>query len=155
MLSQLDQLSVDADGRYASNEELMFLRTYLQSARLRFRLYQKLQRLEPQIVQEVLSKLKAEDPTLLQGDGQDLTAKWQRDTVRNLRYIASALLIDDTEMFKERLLLWFQTIMRSFQAQRSCNATYRVMQTVIQRHLTQEESDLVCPLLELSRSMLS
>lgn len=155
MLSQLDRLSVNADGRYASDEELLFLREYLQSARLRFQLYQKLQKLEVQVVQTVLERLKAEDPTLLQVGGQDLTAKWQRDTVRTLRYIAASLLINDTEIFKERMLLWFQTIMRSFQTQRSCEATYRVMQAVIKRHLSAEEAELVCPILELSRSMLS
>lgn len=155
MLSQLDRLSVNADGRYASDEELLFLREYLQSARLRFQLYQKLQKLEVQVVQTVLERLKAEDPTLLQVGGQDLTAKWQRDTVRTLRYIAASLLINDTEIFKERMLLWFQTIMRSFQTQRSCEATYRVMQAVIKRYLSAEEAELVCPILELSRSMLS
>lgn len=152
MLSQLERLTIDAEGRYATDNELRFLQTYLATARLRFGLYQKIQRLEVQIVREVLQRLRAEDPTLLQSGGQDLTAKWQRDTVRTLRHAAAALLVNDEDLFKEGMLLWFQTIMRSFQAERSCEATYRIMQAVVKRHLTPEEADLLCPILELSRA---
>jgi hypothetical protein len=152
MLSQLERLTVDAEGRYATDNELRFLQTYLATARLRFRLYQKIQQLEVQIVREVLQRLQAEDPTLLQAGGQDLTAKWQRDTVRTLRHAAAALLVNDEDLFREGMLLWFQTIMRSFRAERSCEATYRIMQAVVKRHFTVEEADLLCPILELSRA---
>ncbi len=155
MLSQLDRLTMDVDGRYANDSELLFFQQYLQTARLRFSLYQKIQRLEVQIVQQVLAQMRAEDPTLLQIGGDDLTAKWQRDTVRTLRYAAASLLINDADLFKERMLMWFQTIMRSFQAERSCDATYRTMQTVVRQSFTPEEARLLCPILELSRATLA
>jgi hypothetical protein len=154
MLSQLEHLSVDVDGRYATDAELMFFQSYLRTARLRFALYQKLQQLEPKIVQEVLAYLKSEDPTILQVGGQDLTAKWQRDTVRIIRYVAAASLIDDPEMYRERVLLWFQTIMRSFQAGHSCDVTYQAMQVIVRKYLSAEEAAIVCPLLEMSRAVL-
>ncbi len=155
MLSQLERLSVETDGRYASDKELVFFQQYLQTARLRFALYQKLQRLEPHVVQEVLGQLRRQDPTLLQVGGQDLTPKWQRDTVRTLRYGATAMLLDDPDHFKEQMLLWFQTIMRSFHTERSCDATYRILQTVMQQYLTSEEGALFLPILELSRTVLA
>ncbi|NJN21095.1 MAG: phycobilisome protein [Leptolyngbya sp. RL_3_1] len=154
MLSQLDHLSVAVDGRYATDAELMFFQSYLRTARLRFGLYQKLQQLEPKIVQDVLAQLQAQDPTLLRVGDQDLTAKWQRDTVRTLRYAATASLIDDTELYKERMLLWFQTIMRSFRAGHSCNVTYQVMQEVVRKYFSAEEAAIICPLLEMSRAVL-
>lgn len=155
MLSQLDRLSVKADGRYATDAELAFFQQYLKTARLRFGLYQKLQRLESQIVQDVLSELKRKDPTLLMSGKTDMTAKWQRDTIRVLRHAAAAVLIDDEESFSEGMLQWFETIMRSFGAERSCRETYAAMQTVTRQHLTQEEAELFLPILELSRSMFT
>ena len=154
MLSQLEHLSLTTDGRYATDRELMFLQTYLKSARTRFSAYQRLQKAEVAIVDQVYQKLQAMDSTLLLSGSMDLSAKWKRDTVRVLRYAATALLIDDTETYRERFLMWFQTIMQSFRAERSCNVTYTLMQEVIRQHLPPQEADLVLPLLELSRSML-
>lgn len=154
MIQQIEQLCVNADGRYASDTELMFFQDYLKTARLRFSLYQKIQKLEPQLVQKVLAQLQAKDPDLLKMNGTDLTAKWQRDTVRLIRYAATALLSDDADLFNERMLMWFQTIMKSFKAERSCEATYQAMQSVVREALTPEEAALFCPLLEMSRVTL-
>ncbi|RZM75646.1 phycobilisome protein [Leptolyngbya iicbica] len=154
MIQQIDQLCVQADGRYATDDELLFFQRYLKTARLRFALYQKLQKLEPQIIDKVLFELKTKEPDLLIINGQDLTAKWQRDTVRLIRYAATAVLTDDEVVFKEKLLIWFQTIMQSFKAERSCEATYRAMQKVLKNLLTADEAALFCPLIELTRVTL-
>lgn len=154
MLQQLTELAANTDGRYANDSELVFFQEYLKTAKLRFSLYQKIQHLEPKLVQQVLTTLQNQDPHLLQIRDADLTAKWQRDTVRTLRYAATALLLDDSEIFKERMLLWFQTIMKSFKAEQSCEATYQAMQSVFQAALTPEETALFSPLLELCRCTL-
>jgi hypothetical protein len=154
MLQQLTELCANTDGRYASDAELVFFQDYLQTARLRFSLYQKIQNVEAKLIQQVLTILQEKEPNILKIGGTDLTAKWQRDTVRVLRYAATALLIDDPEIFKERMLLWFQTIMKSFKAEQSCEATYDALQRVFREALTPEEAALFCPLLEMSRSSL-
>ncbi|MEM9005614.1 MAG: phycobilisome protein [Cyanobacteria bacterium P01_F01_bin.86] len=154
MLQQLEQLCADTDGRYATDAELMFFQNYLQTARLRFLLYQKIQKLEPQLIQKVLMQLKANNPDLLKMGATDLTAKWQRDTVRTLRYAATALLTDDPDIFRDRMLIWFQTIMKSFKAETSCDATYQILQTILKQALTPEEAELFCPLIEMSRAIL-
>ena len=154
MIQQIEQLCAQADGRYATDDELAFFQDYLKTARLRFALYQKLQKLESQIIQKVLTELKSKEPDLLVINGCDLTTKWQRDTVRLLRYAATALITDDGDVFKERMLLWFQTIMKSFQAERSCEATYKAMQQVLKATLTPQEAALFRPLIEMSRVTL-
>jgi hypothetical protein len=154
MLLRLERLCAETEGRYATDAELMFFQDYLATARLRFALYQKLQQLEPQLIQQVLQEMKTHHPALLQSAGTDMTAKWRRDTVRTLRYIATALLLDDGEIFKERMLLWFQTIMKSFHAEQSCAVTYKAMQTAIAQTLTPEEANLLMPFLEMSRVTL-
>ena len=154
MLSQIERLILKTDGCYASDLDLTFLESYAQSYALRLRVYRKLQSAEVRIVQEVYQRMQALDPTLLIQGEKDLAAKWKQDTIRVLRYMAIAVLTDDTETFQERFLLWFQTIMRAFNAQRSCDATYTIMQDVMRRHLSPEEIGVVLPVLELTRVKL-
>ena len=154
MLSQLERLSREVDGRYASDAELTFAIDYVRSFNLRVQTYQKLQEIESTLVQQTYAKMRALDPSIFESAGTDISAKWKRDTLRVWRYIATAVLMDDADTFKERLLLWFQTIMRAFGAQRSCDLTYQVMQDVVKQALTAPQASLVCPLLELSRRTL-
>ncbi|BAS58384.1 hypothetical protein NIES2135_22280 [Leptolyngbya boryana NIES-2135] len=154
MLSQIQRLSQTTEGRYATDEELRFLAEYARSFELRVQTYQKLQASEAAIVQQVLAKMRAIDPTLLRNGSEDVTPKWKRDTLRVLRYSAVAMLLDDSETLRERFLFWFQTIMRAFNAQKSCGVTYTVMQEVVKQVLTPSEANLILPLLEVNRRML-
>lgn len=154
MLTDTAALVRATDGRYASDQELQFFQTYVSTAGTRLRAYQKIQAAEPQIIAQVLGRLKAQKPQLFQIGGQDLTAKWQRDTVRVLRYSATALLIDDVKRFEETLLVWFQGIMRAFGAQETCGLTYAVMQLVMTQFLNAEELNLFLPILKLIQNTL-
>ncbi|WP_017297023.1 hypothetical protein [Nodosilinea nodulosa] len=154
MLTQVQALVQATDGRYASDQELMFFQQYLSSVSTRLRAYQKIQKAEQQIIAQVMARIKAQKPDIFGVGGPDLAAKWQRDTVRVLRYSAIALLLDDPERFKDNLLMWFQTIMRAFGAQESCKLTYTAMQEVMGQYLNSEELKLFLPILELSRVIL-
>jgi hypothetical protein len=154
MLTNIKDLIHQTDGRYASDSELLFLQHYLASASLRFQTYQKIQQAETAIMNQLLQELKTYHPEIFILNSQDLTAKWQRDIVRVLRYAATALLLDDAETFRDHMLTWFQTIMKAFGAQRSCQITYTTLQQVIKQHLAPEEVNLLLPMLELSRITL-
>jgi Phycobilisome protein len=154
MLSQLQRLGVEAEGRYATDSELQFISDYAQSFSLRVQTYQKLQASESAIIQQVQAKMQALDPTLFRSGNEDVSGKWKRDTIRVLRYSAVALLLDDPDTLRDRLLFWMQTIMRAFGAQRSCNVTYEVMQDVVKQHLLPNQANLFCPILELNRRSL-
>jgi hypothetical protein len=154
MLSQLQKLSRETDGRYATDEELKFVSDYLQMYRLRIQTYQRIQQVETLIVQNVYQKMHAIDPMLFISGDEDLSAKWKRDTIRVLRYSAVAMLLNDPDILRERLLFWFQTVMKAFGAQHSCKITYEVMQEVVQRHLNPQQASLFCPILEINRQVL-
>jgi hypothetical protein len=154
MLSQLENLIREADGRYATDAELLFLNQYLQTARSRFSAYQKIQAAESKIIQQVYQQLQSQDPGLFQTAQGDMTSKWQRDTTYGLRYCTHALLANDPDTLQDQFLLWFQSIMRAYKVESACNVTYSVMQTVVRQHLTPAEADLFCPILELARSIL-
>ncbi|HLO47159.1 MAG TPA: phycobilisome protein [Kamptonema sp.] len=155
MLSQLASLSVETDGRYAIQSELQFLKDYFLSLNLRLSAYQKIQAAEKQIMRDVETKILSTNPKLLRFGSQDVTPKWRLDTMRVLRYSAATLLIDDRDRLRDRLLLWFQTILESFQAKKSSELTFQIMQDVIKRYLTAEEASLFVPILEMNRTILS
>ena len=154
MLSQLKQLTLDVDGRYASDAELEFLVAYAKTFPMRFKTYKTIQGLEDEIVQQASSTLQARHPQVFLQGGENLAVKWKRDTMRVLRYSAVAMLMDDPTTLRERFLLWFQTIMRAFGAQKSCDATYEIMQQIVKQKLQPDEAMLFCPILELNRQTL-
>jgi hypothetical protein len=154
MLSQTNSLVIATDGRYASNLELDFLEEYIESYAVRLRAYQKLCSDERTIVQDVCDKVRAINSNFLVQGNVDISAKCKQDTIRVLRYSVAALLLNDPHMLQEKLLFWFQTVMRAFGTERSCEITYIVMQEVIQNYLTAEEVKLFSPILELNRTTL-
>ena len=154
MLSKLQQLGTDADGRFASDDELQFMDTYISSFDGRIDAYQKIKASEREIVEMVLSRLQASYPTLLMARGEDIKAKWKQDTFRVLRHSAMTVLLDDPELLRQQFLYWFQTIMQAFGAQEACNVTYAIMQDVVREILPSDIADLLCPILEMNRSLL-
>lgn len=154
MLSQLQKLSCETEGRYATDEELWFIVDYLRTYRLRLETYQKIQTMEATIVQQVYTKMRSSDPSLFMSGEEDVSGKWKRDTIRVLRYSAIAMLLNDSDMLRERLLFWMQSIMKAFGAQQSCRVTYEVMQDVVRQALPAEQARMLCPILEINRQLL-
>ncbi|KGF72047.1 phycobilisome protein [Neosynechococcus sphagnicola sy1] len=154
MLSQLEHLSRSTDGRYATDADLQFIADYVLSYELRLRTYTKLREREATIVQDVKGRIDTLHPQLFIRGNEDFTSKWQQDTIRVIRYTAIAMLLNDREALQEKFLFWFQTIMKAFKVQESCNITYQVMQEVVKKHFTPSEASLLCPILELNRNLL-
>jgi hypothetical protein len=154
MLSKLQQLGTDADGRYASDDELKFMDTYINSFEVRANAYRQIKAAEKEIVESVLTKLQKSQPRLLATRGEDIQNKWKQDTFRVLRHSAMTVLLDDPELLRQQFLYWFQTIMQAFGAQEACNATYLIMQDVVRATLPKDVADLLCPILEMNRELL-
>jgi len=154
MLSQMQRLSLEVEGRYATDEELRFIPEFLKTYELRLQTYQKLQDIEPIVIKHVYEIMRSQNQSLFNYGDTDITTKWKRDTLRTWRYSAAALLLDDTETLREQFLLWFQTVMRAFGAQNSCDITYTTMKAVVQKHLTAPQMALLTPILDLNRRLL-
>jgi hypothetical protein len=151
MLTQFSRLRAAADGRYATPEELQFLKDYFKSFNLRLSAYQKIRAGEAEIIRQVQAKIQSIDPTLFHSGSQDVTNKWKLDTVRVLRHTAAALLFNDSDRFKEQFITWFQTILKAMNVERSAELTYQVMLEVILQYLSAEEAALFIPIWELNR----
>ncbi|MEG4576153.1 phycobilisome protein [Microcoleus sp. N3A4] len=154
MLSQLARLSTEADGRYASAEELQFLKDYFHSLNHRISAYKKIQASETEIMQQVEAQMQSLDPNLFRRGAQDVTQKCRGDIVQVLRHSAAAMLIDDNERLRDRLLLWLQTILGAVQVRNTATVTYDVMKKVLKQYLTVEERNLFFPILDNNRTLL-
>lgn len=154
MLSKLQQLGINSDGRYASDDELQFMDTYINSFDARVNAYHRIKLVETEIVEAVFAKIQTSRPQLLTLKGEDMKSKWKQDTLRVLRHSAMTVLLDDPEQLRQQFLYWFQTIMRAFGAQEACNFTYLVMQDVVRQILPKDIADLLCPILEMNRNLL-
>jgi len=155
MLSQMQRLSFNVEGRYATDEELRFIPEYLKTYELRLQTYQKLQEIEEVVIKQVLEKVLAQVPNPTGPGTVDISAKCKRDVTMIWRYSVAALLVDDPDTLRERCLLWFQTIIRAISRQKLCHATYTVMQDIVKQYLTPQQSSLFLPILDLNRRLLS
>uniref|UniRef100_A0ACD5GUI0 Uncharacterized protein n=1 Tax=Desertifilum tharense IPPAS B-1220 TaxID=1781255 RepID=A0ACD5GUI0_9CYAN len=82
MITQLERLSQMADGRYATDAELLFLEEYIQSFSLRVQTYRQIQASEAELLEQVQHRIRQVDPALLLSNQTDLSGKWKRDTIR-------------------------------------------------------------------------
>lgn len=155
MLTQLKQLSTDAEGRYATPAELDFLRGYLKSAPQRLSAYEKIQAAEEQMMDKLETELLTLDAEVFKRGSRDVTEICRRDRQDTLRHIAAALLFNDLPRLRDGLLLWQRTIVHAVQVQKASALTWREMPEVIRDHLTPKEADLIMPALQITQALLN
>jgi hypothetical protein len=154
MLKQLNRLSIDADGRYASDAELKFLQDYLDSFDLRVSAYEKIRNNEEKIINQLAAKAMAANPKIFFKGSVDHTAICRRDRAHVLRISSAAMLLDELENLRDGFLCWYRTIIQAFNDQMPAQITYQMLGEIVSQYLTPEEMSLIRPALELNKSIL-
>lgn len=158
MLTQLDRLSIEADGRYASDRELQFLNDYFQSLDTRISVYEKIRDAEAEIFEQVESEKKTrnqeQNDRLFYLGSEDRSDTCLRDMKGILRRCAATMLINDIDQMREAVLLWYQTIVCAFSYERDTEIMYRFLDKAVKEYLTPEEAELVKPFLQLNCTIL-
>lgn len=154
MLTQLSRLSVEADGRYATDRELEFLKDYFESLETRISVYEKIRDAESEIIPRMEVEKKAEDPSVFRLGEYDVTERCQSDLHRGLRYAATTVLFNDLDYLRENPLLWFKTIVNSFGFAQEMGVTYKLFPSVVKDYLTEAELELMMPVFQLYRTLL-
>lgn len=155
MLKQLEQLTMSAEGRYATARELEFLENYLPTVDLRISAYQKIRDREDEIIDRLEAKMREKMPEIFQSGSGDLSASYKRDTKRILRNAIAAMLIDDLDRLRENILLWQRTIIKAFKVKHIAAVAHTTMPEIIQQYLTPEEFKAIDPVLQLNRAILA
>ncbi len=154
MLSQLQELTQTADGRFATAAELEFLKTYLEAAATRKQVYTTLRDQAPKIVNEVIQTKRANQPQAFQTAGRDTTDFCQRDLGMMLKLTASAILFGDLDRFRSNVLVWYRTITTAFGYQSQTAHTYKLLHKVVDQHLEPEARKVAGFALQLNPSIL-
>lgn len=154
MLKQLSNLCLETDGRYATAEELQFMKDYLDSVELRISAYEKVRDNYQDIVEAVEEKKHHLKEDIFHIGDRDVRERMKHDSTRILRCTAGTMLIDDLDRLREGMLIWFQTIARSFGFQRHSGVNFKLYQEVIKNFLTLEEAALIIPIFQLEQTIL-
>ncbi len=155
MLKQITKLTIEADGRYATEQELKFIKDYLDSADLRLSAYEKISNKSEEVLDKTKAMLDKKNPKLFARESKDLSSIWRRDVAIILRCSVAAMLVNDLDWLRDSLLLWHRTIVNANKTQHISEATYSVMPQVLAEYLTDEEIKLILPVLQLNQSVLN
>ncbi len=155
MLSQLSRLSLEVEGRYATEEELEFIDNYLTTVDSRIAFYQKIRDVEKEIVNVTITKMRIENKKIFSKDSMSIDAICIRDMKIILKSLTTAILIDDLERLRDNLLLWHLTIMRAMNVQNVSNIVYQTMLEVVKEYLEPEEERFVIPALQVNQTILA
>ena len=157
MLSQLKQLASTVDGRYATSEELQFIKDYVESIDLRVTTYEKVRNTEDEVIQDVFEEVNEMDPEAF---NVKVGAKSVKDTcIRDrkilLKHISAAMLVADMDRLRDALLVWQRTLVKATQHERPSRYVTEAMTKVIKKRFAPEEADLLVPNVIISQSFLS
>ncbi|WP_013320488.1 hypothetical protein [Gloeothece verrucosa] len=153
MLKQIANLCLESDGRYATAGELQFLKDYLDSVEVRISGYEKIRDQENEIL-EALDKTLLEHKEACFVGTRDITTRIHNDMIMQLRHSAASMLMGDLDRIREAMLIWFQTIARSFAFQKQAGITFYLLQDVIKPYLTPQEADLILPIIQLDQVVI-
>ncbi|MGA7932045.1 MAG: phycobilisome protein [Kovacikia sp.] len=136
---------LDADGRYLDAQELYPLETYVQSYATRLHTYLQLRENGDKLVIQALRKLAQTYPELIQQHGP----RCKYDMTEVLRYIALSVLRNDEFFFKEKMMVWLDTILLAHKRNSQCVTAYRYLQEAIAAALPGTDASLIRPYLEI------
>jgi type IV secretory pathway component VirB8 len=136
MLTTLERLIDRADGQFLRPEHLEQLATYSKGFTDRSETYNKVQKLEPKLVD-----------TVLKAAGLSDTASVQEVTLM-VRAIAMAMLLDDPAYFKEHYLDWLITQTQAYGSQARLHRQATLLQQAVAKHLTAQQVQLLRPFVD-------
>jgi Phycobilisome protein len=154
MLTQLSRLALESDGRYASAEELQFLKDYVQTAQHRSQVYKTIRDQEAFLLDELYTQVKTTDGSSLFKGSQDVSNFFKRDQKHILRVASASMLFNDLDFLREGLLLWHRTIIKAFGVELPAQVACQIWPSVMLKYLSPDEYTVMSPVVGLIRAIL-
>jgi Phycobilisome protein len=155
MLTLLENVLDRADGSYIAPEDLLTLDRSIASWQQRRQTYDLIQSKENVILEQVMQQIQSTAPNMAVKMTPDGVSICNRDMALVLRYCATAMLLQDEDLLKDRLLYWMQNIMVALQKQRLNNLLYQTLQKSVQENLPSKNANLLLPYLAIAHQWLS
>jgi hypothetical protein len=154
MLTQFSRLALESDGRYATAEELQFIKDFIHSTPQRVEAYKAVRDNEAALLDELHNQVKTADGGSLYKGAKDVSNFFRRDQKHMLRVASAAMLFNDLDFLREGLMLWHRTIVKAFGVERPAQVACRVWPGVMGKYLAPEQSQLMSPFVGLIRAIL-
>jgi Phycobilisome protein len=152
MITLLENVLERADGTYVSAQDLQLLDRALSSWKSRKDAYNAVQENEDEIIQAAVIAMRSGDRFDLKPMDDLGVDRCQRDMAMGLRCCALAMLLQDEEMLKDRVLYWQQNV---FQAMKLNYEGYRFLRNAVKSQLSGEHAALLGPYLLMAHEMMS
>lgn len=150
MYPELQTLLYEAEERYLESEDLELLKVQVVSLKDRMVIYESLRENEIAIFQPIANRLEEK----FNKENPNLIEKALQNWLSIMRYCAMAMLLNNPEFLQRRLLEWLEDIVKVYQTESIEKALYQLLQTRLQKILSQEQMALLNPYLKQAKTTL-
>ncbi|MBD2187972.1 globin family protein [Pseudanabaena mucicola] len=150
MVPKIQELINQAQDRYLASDELGLMESYISSLPDRLKLYKLIRDREIAILQAVADSVPNELPSITDEDLETGV----RNLILVLRYSSMAMLLNDENFLKERLLNWLEGIMSMRDMRRLNETLYKLLNQELRQQLSPTQLTLIQPLITAAQVTL-
>lgn len=150
MIPKIQELISQAQDRYLVTDELNFMESYISSLPDRLKLYKLIRDREINILQEVADQVPKEMPNVTVEDLE----MGIKNLILVLRYCSMAMLLNDENFLKQRLLNWLEGIMSMRDMRRLNEILYKLLNQGLRQHFSPTQLDMFQPLITAAQVTL-
>ncbi|MBD2177749.1 hypothetical protein H6F42_12580 [Pseudanabaena sp. FACHB-1998] len=150
MIPKIQELINQAQDRYLATDELGQMEGYVTSLPERLKLYKVIRDREIDILQTVADQVASE---LASVTDEELEAG-VKNLILVLRYCSMAMLLNDENFLKERLLNWLEGIMSMRDMRRLNETLYKLLNQVLRQQISPSQLALIQPLITTAQVTL-
>jgi hypothetical protein len=150
MVPKIQELINQAQYRYRASDELGLMESYISSLPDRLKLYKLIRDREITILQAVADSVPSELPSITDADLETGV----RNLILVMRYSSMAMLLNDENFLKERLLNWLEGIMSMRDMRRLNETLYKLLNQELRQQLSPTQLTLIQPLITAAQVTL-
>ncbi len=150
MMPKIQELISQAQDRYLASDELGLMESYVSSLPDRLMLYKQIRDREINILQAVADQVPTELPSVTDEELETGI----KNLILVLRYSSMAMLLNDENFLKQRLLNWLEGIMSMRDMRRLNEILYKLLNQGLRQQFSPAQLALIQPLITAAQVTL-
>jgi len=150
MTPKIQELISQAQDRYLASDELGLMESYVSSLPDRLKLYKQIRDREINILQAVADQVQTELPSVTDEEFETGI----KNLILVMRYSSMAMLLNDENFLKQRLLNWLEGIMSMRDMRRLNETLYKLLNQGLRQQLNPAQLALIQPLITAAQVTL-
>jgi hypothetical protein len=150
MMPKIEELINQAQDRYLASDELGLMESYISSLPDRLKLYKIIRDHEIDLLQAVADQISTELPSVTDEDLETGI----KNLILVLRYSSMAMLLNDENFLKQRLLNWLEGIMSMHDMRRLNETLYKLLNQKLREQFSPSQLALIQPLITAAQVTL-